>query len=274
MPVERLDCGDLRIEGVSRAGEETWFRVRPPGLAFDVGRGALQLCGVPNLFLSHGHLDHSLGLPFLLSHRALHDAGTTRVFAPAPVVAGLTRFVAAAEALENGHYSWEIRALEPGDRVEVGRDLAVEAFESAHAVPSLGYHLLRTKRLLRREFQDRSGPELVQLKREGIEIEREAVELWLSYCGDTGPGVFELEPRILQARVLLIECTFFDEGSRMRGERFGHMHLEDLIGRTDRFENEDLVLHHQSRRYKHSDLTEMLKERLILPATRVHLFGA
>ena len=33
------DFGDLRIEGWSRAGDDNWFRVHPPGLALDVGRG-------------------------------------------------------------------------------------------------------------------------------------------------------------------------------------------------------------------------------------------
>ena len=56
----------------SRAGDDNWFRIHPPGLAFDVGRGALQLAGAQDVFLSHGHLDHALGLPYVLSQRSLH----------------------------------------------------------------------------------------------------------------------------------------------------------------------------------------------------------
>jgi hypothetical protein len=40
-----LNLGDLTIEGWSLAGDETWFRIHPPGLAFDTGRGAAQLAG-------------------------------------------------------------------------------------------------------------------------------------------------------------------------------------------------------------------------------------
>ena len=83
-PVE-LRFGDLRIEGWSRAGDETWFRIHPPGLAFDVGRGALQLGGAQDVFLSHGHLDHALGLPYVLSQRSLHRLVHTRVFCPAEI---------------------------------------------------------------------------------------------------------------------------------------------------------------------------------------------
>ena len=64
LPVIRpaeLRLGDLRIEGWSLAGDETWFRVHPPGLAFDTGRGTARLAGAHDVFLSHGHLDHSDG---------------------------------------------------------------------------------------------------------------------------------------------------------------------------------------------------------------------
>ncbi|HEX3555575.1 MAG TPA: MBL fold metallo-hydrolase, partial [Thermoanaerobaculia bacterium] len=102
-PVE-LRFGDLRIEGWSRAGDDNWFRIHPPGLAFDVGRGALQLAGAPDVFLSHGHLDHALGLPYVLSQRSLHRLVHTRVFCPAEIAEALAAFLTAAERLEQAHY--------------------------------------------------------------------------------------------------------------------------------------------------------------------------
>lgn len=273
MSIERLVFGDLRIEGTSRAGEETWFRVRPPGLAFDVGRGAVQLAGISSIFLTHGHLDHALGLPFLLSQRAAHGSDSTRVFAPAPAAEPLIGLIAAAEALEGATYLYEVVALEPGDQVSVGKGLTVGAFATDHVVPSLGYHLLRSKHRLRSEYRDRPGAELADLRRSGVEIEREEIETWFSYCGDTGPAVFDLEPRIFEASVLLLECTFFDEESKGRARQFKHMHLDDLVDRAGEFENRELVLHHLSRRYKCSDLKETLRKQLVLPHTRVHLFG-
>ena len=273
MAIEKLQFGDLRIEGISRAGEETWFRVRPPGLAFDAGRGAVQLSGVRDIFLTHGHLDHALGLPFLLSQRAAHGSGSTRIFAPAPVIEPLIGLIAAAEILEEATYDYKVEPLEPGARVSVGKDLAIEAFATDHVVPSLGYHLLRSKRRLKGEYRDRSGADLAGLRRSGVEIEREEIEIWLSYCGDTGPGVFDLEPRIFESSVLLLECTFFDEESNGRARQYKHMHLDDLVERAGRFCNQDLVLHHLSRRYRCSDLLEWLGSRLVLQNTRIQLFG-
>ena len=157
MHVEQLTFGDLRIEGVSRAGEETWLRVRPPGLVFDTGRGALQLAGAADVFLSHGHLDHALGVPYLLSLRTVHEAKSTRIFAPAIITEQLEDLIHAAEALEGTQYQFEMRGMSPGDRVSVGRDLWVEAFATDHIVPSLGFHLLRQNKRLKSEFRGRSG---------------------------------------------------------------------------------------------------------------------
>lgn len=273
MPTASLSFGDLRIEGASRAGEETWFRVRPPGVVFDVGRGAVQVAGAADLFLTHGHLDHALGLPYVLSLRTVHGSGPTRVHAPAPIVDALDRLIRAAAELEDAEYRYQIHPMEPGARVRVGRDLQVVAFATDHIVPSLGYHLWRSKRKLRLEYRDRSDKELADLKSRGTEIEEEETETWLTYCGDTGPGVFELEPSLFESRVLLLECTFVDEASRDRARQFKHMHLDDLVARAAEFRNRELVLHHTSRRYGRADLEQLIEERLSLENTRVHLFG-
>lgn len=265
-----LRLGDLYLEGWSRAGDETWFRVHPPGLALDVGRGAVQLAGAHDVFLTHGHLDHALGLPYVLSQRSLHHGSHTRVVCPAAIAEPLADLVAAAERLERARYSWELVPLAPGGRVEVGRDLTMEAFATDHVVPSLGYHLLRRKRRLARAYLGLPGEELAALRRQGVETSESAEEAWLSFCGDTGPGVFDLEPRVFASRVLMIECTFLGEQHRGRGDLYKHLHLDDLAAREERFENESLVLHHLSRRYRVADLRREVAQRLPRLAARTH----
>lgn len=269
-PVE-LRLGDLRIEGWSRAGDATWFRVHPPGLAFDVGRGALQLAGAADIFLSHGHLDHALGLPYVLSQRSLHHSAHTRVFCPSEIVEPLAVLIAAAERLENAAYRYDLVPLRPGDRVEVGRDLAIEAFATDHVVPSLGFHLLRSKRRLAVRFAGLSGPEIAELRQRGEETSEIVEEVWLSYCGDTGPAVFDLEPRLFDSRVLMLECTFLSEEQSDKGALYKHMTLNDIARRAGELRNQALVLHHLSRRYKVRDLRAEVDQLLPGLAPCVHV---
>ena len=269
-PVE-LNLGGLRIEGWSRAGDETWFRVHPPGLAFDTGRGAVQLAGAHDVFLSHGHLDHALGLPYVLSQRSLHREAFTRVFCPEEIREPLAAMIVATERLERARYRYEVVGLTPGERVEVGRDLAIEPFRTDHVVPTLGFHLIRRKRRLPEALIGRPAAELIALRERGVETAEVVEEIWLSYCGDTGPAVFELEPRLYESRVLMVECTFLTPEHRDRGDLYKHIHLADLAARAGSFRNEALVLHHLSRRHTLSELRREVERHLPELAARVHL---
>lgn len=266
-----LRFGDFRIEGWSWAGDETWFRVHPPGLAFDLGRGALQLAGARDLFLSHGHLDHALGLPFILSQRSLHRSESSRIFCPREIAPAVEALLAAAQEMESARYRYELLPLDPGCRVDVGRGMAVEAFRTDHVVPSLGYHLLRSKHRLAPAYRGLPPAELAALRRRGVDPEERVEELLLTYCGDTGPGVFEGEPRLFTARVLMLECTFLSEEHRDRGRRYGHLHLADLEERRERFDNQHLVLYHLSRRHQPGQLRRLAGERLAGLKPRLHL---
>ncbi len=269
-PVE-LRLGALAIEGWSLAGEDTWFRIRPPGLAFDVGRGAAQLAGARDVFLSHGHLDHALGLPYVLSQRSLHQQAATRVFCPAAAAEALQALAAAAERLERAAYRFELLPLEPGDRAEVDGGLVVEAFATDHVVPSLGYHLIRRKRRLAAAFAGRSGAELAALRSQGVEVGEVVEEILLSYCGDTGPAVFDLSPALFGGHVLLLECTFLGDEMRGRGDRYKHLHLADIVRHAERFHNEAIVLHHLSRRHRPAELRAAVEQLLPALAARIHI---
>lgn len=260
---------------MSRAGVETWLRVNPPGVAFDVGRGPQRLAGTGELFLSHGHLDHCLGVPYVLSQRTLHRAEGTRVHGPREMMPALDALIRAAGELEGSEYDYTLVPLDPGDRVDLGArgktPFRLEAFRTDHVVPSLGYHLYRGRRRLRADLAGLPGPELAERRARGEEITEVVEERALTYCGDTGPGTFDSQPEVFSSRILVTECTFLGDEHRHKGETFKHLHIEDLAAHADRFENEALVLIHLSRRHRPSDLRREAERRMPRMAGKIHV---
>lgn len=163
--------------------------------------------------------------------------------------------------------------LEVGEQVDLGKGIRIEAFRTVHVVPSLGFHLWRRKSRLRPELLGRSSSELVALKNEGVEIQEVVDELCLSYCGDTGPEVFDLNAQLFESQILMLECTFM--GAEMRGVSgdYGHMHLEDLVEIAGNFKNQAILLHHLSRRHRPAELHSRIQQVFPSLAKRMHVFG-
>ena len=112
------------------------------------------------------------------------------------------------------------------------------------------------------------------LRLAGESVQREHEEIWLSYCGDTGVGVWERSPRVAESRVLFLECTFLGERQRGKGSLYGHLHFDDLVTRADRLgAHEAIVLHHLSRRHTIAELRTEVNARLPELAARIHLWG-
>lgn len=268
-----LTFDGLKIQGFSRAGDQTWFRIDPPGLALDVGKGASPLIGVRWIFLSHSHLDHTVGIPWVLTQRKHQGLGPTTIFCPRTMAGDLVDYIGAASRLESQDLSTEVVGLEPGESRELEQGLRLEVFEANHTVPALGCHLIRRQQKLRHDLEGMAPREVARLKRNGVEVTRECEELWLSYCGDTGAEVFAREPRLFETKILLVECTFMGPETRRHGERFGHLHLQDLAAVAGRFENEAIVLCHLSRRHRLADLERAVLRDLPELAERIHFIA-
>lgn len=197
-----------------------------------------------------------------------------RVLCPRATAADLEALVEAAARLERTAYRWRLLPLAAGDRVDLGAGFVLEAFATDHVVPSLGFHLHRRRKKLLAEHVGRSGQEIVALRERGVEVQHEIEELVLSYCGDTGAGVWALAPRLPESRLLMIECTFVGESQRGKAATYGHLHLDDLVAHRERLAgHEAILLHHLSRRHSAAELRRAVERLLPELAPRIFIWG-
>jgi ribonuclease Z len=253
----------LPIRGVSVAGRETWFHLPTLHLAFDLGRAPTELVSVPNIFLSHAHLDHGAGLAYWCSQRRLlRLAGGVVRTHPAGVPAWMN-LLALHEALEAVRYDARVEAMEPGTRVNLRRDLEVEAFETDHRVPTLAFVASEIRNRLRPDLAGQSPEDIRDAAARGEAVSGRVTIPLVAYSGDTGAGIFARAPRsFFTAKVLLLECSFVEERDRERSKEWKHLHVDEIAERADLFENEVVILTHLTLRTSGDEIRRLLKSRL------------
>lgn len=255
--------GELRLVGGSRAGEGTVLLLPQLRLALDAGRPARALVPLQRLLVSHGHMDHLLGVLAWASQRHLQRMGGGEVLAPVSVVERLRALLEHAATLEGGEpYDVTVTPVRPGDVVPVHRDFAIELFATSHWVETLGCTVKWTRRRLRPELEDRAPQELRAMREAGERLTHEVATPVLAYLADTGPQVFEEAPHLAEVEVLVTECTFLRPSDRERARRFGHTHLDDIVELAPRLTCRHLVLTHLSRRHRLGDGARRIRDAL------------
>lgn len=259
-----VTAGPYTIRGVSVGGVYTSLAVPELGIVFDAGIAPRSAGGFDTILLSHGHADHVGALPALLGIRALQGKATPpRVVMPAEIVEDLQVALAALSKLQR--YPLEIEAIGmlPGDELALRPDLLVRAVRTFHPVPSLGYMIVRRVSKLRAEFRGLPGPEIAARRRAGEPMTEHEDRVELAYATDTLASALDHAPELLRARVLIVECTFLDERKTLEAARAGcHIHLDEIVERAERFENEHIVVMHVSQLYQPDEVAGILDARV------------
>jgi ribonuclease Z len=259
-----VTAGPFTIRGVSVGGVYTSLAVPELGVVFDAGISPRSAGGIDTIMLSHGHADHVGALPAMLGIRALHGkTRPPRVVMPAEIVDDLQAALAALSRLQRFPLEIEAVGMNPGDDIELRGDVRVRAVRTFHPVPSLGYVITRRVTKLRAEFRGLPGPEIAARRAAGEPMTEHEDRLELAYATDTLVNVLDHSPDLFKARVLVMECTFLDSRKTLEAARAGcHVHLDEVIERADRFENEHVVLMHVSQLYRPDEVAGILDARV------------
>jgi ribonuclease Z len=265
----RLRTEHFLIEGRSRAGHETWFRVRDLNIALDIGRCPDAVVSMPHVFITHAHLDHAAGIPFYAGQRHLQGLEHGTIYVPSEAAEDVHALLDVQRRLTGATFEEvKIVGVAPGQELRVGRSLYVRGHAAPHRVAARGYEIIERRHHLREEYFGADGETIARLRHEGVQVEEEYRKAILFYTGDTDRGMLESCDALFRAEVLMIECSFVAEGHQDRAARYRHIHIDDIAEFAERFENDLIVLTHFSRRYSRDEIRDTVRRRL--PASLHH----
>ncbi|MGB0716553.1 MAG: MBL fold metallo-hydrolase [Phycisphaerae bacterium] len=244
----RKTLKDITIEGFSLAGEETVVAAPELNVCFDVGRAPREIIPIDNICLSHGHMDHAAGVAYYLSQRSFIGNAPGRIIVDKSLAQPIQKLMDIWGDIEGHPSPGQIYGVEPLEDVSLRRDLVVRPFRVNHAAGALGFSLVETRHKLKPIYHGKSGPELVALKKDGIDIEDHVEHTLLTYSGDTALGRFLELPFVQASEALIVECTFFEPSHRRRAKAGRHLHIDDLPTVLSSVPHARVMLSHLSRR--------------------------
>ena len=264
-PVRSMEHKGLTVEGYSRAAVQTYWRVPELKLGFDLGALPWPFMATPTWFVSHTHLDHVAALPVYVARRRMMKMEPPTIYLPAEAVPAIEQLLRAFVKLDRGRMPAKLVGVEPWQEIAISRELVVTAFPTKHTIPSLGYLVWERRRKLKPEYQHLIGDDMAirDLRLSGVEVSAEIRVPKIAFTGDTAPAGLDACPDIYKAEILITEMTFVAPQERPeRIHKYGHTHLDDIIARADRFENDYIIASHFSTRLHPDQIDRIVRKRL------------
>jgi ribonuclease Z len=219
--------------------------------------------GTDRWFVSHGHLDHIAALPVYIARRRMMKMSPPTIYIPEGTLEPIQQLLRAVSRLDRGRLPCDFVPVKPGDEVEISRELVVTISATRHTVPSVGFVVWHRRQKLRPEFQTLSGEQIRDLRLSGTSVTAETRTPRLAYLGDSAPGGLDDCPAMYEAEVLICEMTFVAPGHRKEKiHKHGHIHLDDIVERRDRFHNELIIAGHLSTRYHAKRVRSIVEKSL------------
>ncbi len=258
----KLRFGATHVIGYSVAGEETVVQIPELNVCFDIGRAPYFSLTSDIVCISHSHMDHLAGLGYYLSQRAFQGMKPGTVLVPREIERPIDQLLRCWRDVERQGTPFKLIPMSPGQMYEVRRDFGIRAFATHHGGTSLGYALISVREKLKPEYADKTGPELVQMKRSGVEIQYRVEVPLVAYLGDTTIGPVFDQPDVQNAQILITEVTFFDPTHRTKAKAGKHMHIEHFVEVLPKLKNEHIVIGHVTRRSGIKRAQRMLAKRV------------
>ncbi len=263
LPLKTVTHKGLTIEGYSRAAVQSYWRVPELKICFDLGGSPWSFMGTQTICVTHAHLDHLAALPVYVARRRMMKMEPPTIYLPEEVVENVQRLLQVWQRLDRGRMVCEIKGVKAGDEIELSREHVMTVFGTKHTVPSVGYVIWDRRRKLKPEFQKMTGDEIRDIRLGGTEVTHEVRKPLVCYVGDSSPDGLDGYPPVYEAQILITELTFFrPEHRKEKIHKFGHTHLDDIIERAEKFQNELIILGHFSTRCHDVQMKQAVDRRM------------
>ncbi|MEM8678304.1 MAG: metal-dependent hydrolase [Planctomycetota bacterium] len=263
LPVKSMSFKGLTIAGYSRAAVQSYWRIPEMKLGFDLGAHPWDFMGTPTWFISHTHLDHIAALPVYVARRRMMKMDPPVIYLPKIGVDGVHALLKAFSRLDRGRLPCELIGVEPGDQLRLSRELLVTVHATKHTIPSVGYIVWECRKKLKPEYAQLDGDQIRDLRLAGTEVSAEIKNPAVAYLGDSRPEGLDHNPEMYEARILITELTFCAADHRMdKIHKLGHVHLDDIVARRERFANELIIAGHFSTRYHDRQIHALVNKAL------------
>ena len=240
--------GGIKILGFSLAGEETVVAAPEYNVCFDIGRAPREVISIDNVCLSHGHMDHAAGVAYYFSQRTFVGNAPGRVIVHRSLAQPIQKLMDIWSDIEGHPSPGQVYGVEHLEDVTLRRGLLVRPFDVNHGASALGFTLIERRHKLKTEFRGKTGPELVALKKKGIEIDQWLEIPLLTYTGDTAIGRFLELDFVRSSQTIVVECTFFERDHRTRARAGRHIHVDHLPQILAAIPDAQVLLTHVTRR--------------------------
>ncbi|EQA55180.1 MBL fold metallo-hydrolase [Leptospira kmetyi] len=262
-----------QFEGISEGGIRTSLYLPSLSLMFDIGAQNPNRIHLDNLLLTHSHLDHSSGLPYYISQRSLRKLKPPKIYLPSALEEPMRKILDLYSQIEDFPYAYDMKAVNPGDKIDLDPQHFFSPHKTFHRVPSQGYTIYQKRKKLKKEFQSLPQEELNLALKEKKEVSEQSEIPVISFSGDTKIEYVLEHEDVANSNILFIECTYIDkERDVNKAREWGHIHLDEIIGNLSSFQNEKIVLIHFSKRYSIPYIREILDKRI--PKEEKHRFHA